>query len=88
MKELQEDIKELLQKIIVKAYEISLNGKYFVYVRYAGQVDFVDVYYEENSDKKKENEELKYILFCCALYRKEAIEDLQKALEKLEELEG
>ena len=43
MKELQEDIKELLQKIIVKAYEVNENTNHTVFVRFSGHVSWLEV---------------------------------------------
>lgn len=85
MKELQEDIKELLQKIIVKAYEVNENTKHTVFVRFSGQVNWLEVKIFLNGWKEDANEDISYTI---SLRRDNIVEQLKEALEKLEELEG
>lgn len=84
MKELQEDIKELLQKIIVKAYEISNNTDYKVAVDFSGNSNAINMYYF----KEKEIEKLTMLVDTIYLNTEDTKEKLQEALQKLEELEG
>lgn len=85
MKELQEDIKELLQKIIVKAYEVNKNTNHTVFVRFSGHVNWLEVKIFLNGWKEDADEDISYTI---SLRRDNIVEQLQKALEKLEEMEG
>ena len=85
MKELQKNIKELLQKIIVKAYEVNENTKHTVFVRFSGQVNWLEVKIFLNGWKEDANEDISYTI---SLRRDNIVEQLKEALEKLEELEG
>ena len=84
MKELQENIKELLQKIIVKAYEVNENTNHTIFVRFSGQVNWLTVQIFLNGWKEDADEDIGYTI---SLRRDNIVEQLKKALEKLEELE-
>lgn len=85
MKELQEDIKELLQKIIVKAYEVNENTKHTVFVRFSGQVNWLDVDICTNGWKRSTSADIEYEI---DLHSEDVLEQLKEILEKLEEMEG
>ena len=85
MKELQEYIKELLQKIIVKAYEVNENTNHTVFVRFSGHVSWLEVRIFLNGWKENTHEDINYTI---SLRRYNILEQLKKALEKLEEMEG
>lgn len=85
MKELQEDIKELLQKIIVKAYEVNENTNHTVFVEFIGHMNWLDVDICTNGWKRSTSADIKYEV---DLHSEDVLEQLKEALEKLEELEG
>lgn len=75
-------MKELLQKIIIKAYEITMNTKHDVFVDYAGHVNGVHIFiYEDGWKPNKEMSFSKDIYLNIKNTRKE----LEKVLDILEE---
>lgn len=85
MKELQEDIKELLQKIIVKAYEVNENTNHTVFVEFIGHMNWLDVDIYTNGWKRSTSADIKYE---ADLHSEDVLEQLKEILEKLEEMEG
>lgn len=77
-------MEELLQKIMIKAYEISNTTKHDVLVNYSGHVNVLDIYYYENGwTKEKELTSIARI----SLEEKYAKGKLQFILNELEKLE-
>lgn len=79
-------MEELLQKIIIKAYEVSKNTKHDVFVDFAGHVNSLRVYvcldgYEEHKSFDTTMETYLH------LNKEVVLENLQNILKNLEELE-
>lgn len=77
-------MEELLQKIILKAYEVNKNTEHSVFVEFMGHVNCFQVYIHLNGWKENSNPDVKIETY---LDEKFAIENLQYMLNKLEELE-
>ena len=80
-KVLVQEVKEtmpkiLLQKIILKAYEITKNTKHDVFVNFSGHVNWLDVTIYINGWKEIEDPDIK----------KRAILDSKKAIKQLTEI--
>lgn len=77
-------MEELLQKIILKAYQVDKNTKHTIFVQFAGHVKWLEVriYLNGWEEIRKRDIEL-----TAHLDKKEAISELQNILDKLEELE-
>lgn len=78
-------MEELIQKIILKAYEISTKSKTDVFVDYSGHVNTICIYYYKNG--WQEDDEWDFRLDFSLEIEKEAIAKLQFTLEQLEKLE-
>lgn len=78
---MEDEIKELLQKTIAKAYELNENSKYNIFVNFSGHVNRIDVHYNE----KPYSYDIDTNYIC--LNEKVTKDTLTKALKGLEELE-
>ena len=77
-------MEELLQKIMLKAYEINKNREHTVFYSFSGHVNWFEIMislkgWEENNDFD--------IMLTAKLNEKTAVEQLEDILKKLEELE-
>lgn len=81
MRIVKDEIKELLQKTIAKAYELNENSKYNIFINFSGHVNRIDVHYNE----KPYSFDINTNYIC--LNEKVTKDTLTKVLEKLEELE-
>ena len=77
-------MEELIQKIILKAYEVNKNTEHTVFVDFMGYVNCFQIYVYLNGWKENSNPDIKIETY---LDEKFAIENLQYMLNKLEELE-
>lgn len=77
-------MEELLQKIILKAYEVNKNTEHTVFVDFMEHVNWFQVCVHLNGWKENSNPDIKIETY---LDEKFAIENLQYMLNKLEELE-
>lgn len=77
-------MEELLQKIMLKAYEINNNTEHTVFVNFMGHVNWFQINIHLNGWKKNLSPDIKIETY---LEEKMAIENLQYMLIKLEELE-
>ena len=75
---------ELIQKIMLKAYEVNKNTEHTVFVDFMGHVNWFQVQVYLNGWKENSNPDIKIETY---LDEKFAIENLQYMLNKLEELE-
>lgn len=84
------EIEDLIQKIILKAYEISKNTKHDVVVDFCGYSNDIIIYVYKNGMKKNKRADYRaYIMLDEKIFNKVAIkEELQKTIEFLEKLEG
>ncbi len=78
-------MEELLQKIILKAYEVNENTEHTVFVSFSGHVKWIEINIYLNGWKKNKEKDIELIAY---LYEDKAIEQLKNILKKLEELEG
>ena len=79
-------MEELLQKIMLKAYEVSKNTKHDVLVDFAGHVNSLSVYVYLNGYEEHKRFDITMETY---LYLNEEVvlENLQNILKKLKELE-
>lgn len=78
-------MEELLQKIMLKAYEVNKNTEHTVFVDFMGHVNWFQMHVHLNGWKENSNPDIKIETY---LDEKFAIENLQYMSDKLEELEG
>lgn len=76
-------MEELLQKVILKVYQLNKDTKHDVFLHFYGHVNAIEILYYENGFKGNRNNTT-YITDCTT---KLTENNLKKALEKLEELE-
>ena len=77
-------MEELIQKIILKAYEVNKNTEHTVFVDFMGHVNWFQIHVYLNGWKENSNPDIKIETY---LDEKFATENLQYMLNKLEELE-
>ncbi len=75
-------MKELLQKIIIKAYEITTNTKHDAFVKYWGHINSIEVSIIRDGWKPNKDNS-----FCRDVYlnRENTKEELERVLKVLEE---
>lgn len=78
-------MEELLQKIILKAYQVNKNTRHTIFVNFMGHVKWLEVQVHLNGWEENKNKDTKLIAH---LDNKFAKAELQHMLNKLEELEG
>lgn len=83
-------MKELIQKIMLKAYQITQKGKYQIFVRYSGHVNNLEVcYYNDglwDSPLKNCHENKRNKILDVYLDGENAEKELIKALAKLDKM--
>ena len=77
-------MEELIQKIMLKAYEVNNHTKHNVFVEFLGHVNWFNVRIHINGWKEYSEPDIKVET---RLHKETAIENLQYMLTKLEELE-
>ena len=77
-------MEELLQKIILKAYEVNKNTKHTIFVCFYGHVNQIEIYIYLNGWKPNKKIDINLGTY---LDEKNANIELQGILEKLEKLE-
>lgn len=78
------EIKQILQELIAKAYEVNTNTKHDVFVGFAGHVNSIEVCCYEDGWKEGKKACIDERIY---LDHEDAIMKLQAVLEKLKELE-
>ena len=78
-------MEELLQKIILKAYNINENTEHTVFVDFSGHVESFEIKVYLNGWKEYKKVDIKLEVYLDEKYAKS---ELQHMLDKLEELEG
>ena len=78
-------MEELLQKIILKAYEVNEKTEHTVFVNFMGHVNSFEVQICLNGWVGDKSPDIRLETY---LEKKIAIENLKNMLDKLEELEG
>lgn len=78
-------MEELLQIIILKAYEINKNTEHTVFVYFYGHVDSFEIEINLNGWEQKKGKDIKLKTYLDGKYAKA---ELQHMLDKLEKLEG
>ena len=77
-------MEELLQKIMLKAYEINKNTKHTIFVNFVGHVEWLEVQVHLNGWEENKGKDIE---LTAHLDKENANVELQKILKKLEELE-
>ena len=77
-------MEELLQKIILKAYQVDKNTKHTIFVNFMGHVEWLEVQVHLNGWEQNKSRDIE---LTAHLDKKGAILELQSILDKLEELE-
>ena len=75
-------MEELLQKVIVKIYQLNKNTKHDFFFNFLGHINKVEIFYYENGWKENEDN-IPIMKFTTELTE----ENLEKVLKKLEEIE-
>ena len=74
-------MEELLQKLILKVYQINKNTKHDVFLNFSGHVNTFDVYYRKNG--WSEDNKVIYL----AISDKLTCDNISRVINKLEKLE-
>ncbi len=77
-------MKELLQKIILKVYEINEETKHTVFLDFSGHVNKLEIRIYEKGWKDEEDATLKKEAYIDESDSKEQLKEILKELEKIE----
>lgn len=77
-------MEELIQKIMLKAYQVNKDTKHTIFLDFSGHVNWIEITIHLNGWMQDVDPEKQLRVH---LDKKEAMEELQKTLKTLEELE-
>lgn len=79
-------MEELLQKIIIKAYEVNKNTKHSVFLNFSGHVNLLSVNYHKNGWKASSDPDYRKEVYLNEKYADIELEQILNDIEKLEKV--